>query len=114
MKAFDMLMEKTKDIPTDNSPESFKRFYAVWVKVNEDSFFDLFKRDEFSGMMNEVMNRGLDFKKKLDRNTSKYLESFSVPNRQEMDDVYKALYDLKGEVRKLGREVRDLREKMEK
>jgi len=114
MNAFDQLMEKTKEVPTDNSPESFKRFYGIWVRVNEDAFFDLFKRDEFSGMMNEVMNRGLDFKKKLDRNTSKYLESISVPNRQEMDDVYKALYDLKREVRKLGREVRDLREKLDK
>jgi len=109
-KAFDKLLDKSKDIPADSSPESFKKFYALWLKTNEDTFYDLFKREEFTNMMNEVMKRGLDFKRKMDFSTSKYLESLSIPNREEMNDVYKAIYDLKHEVREMSKEVQVLKE----
>lgn len=111
-KAFDNLLEKSRDIPADHSPESFKKFYSLWIRVNEDAFYDLFKRSEFSDMMNEVMKKGLDFKKKLDKNTSKHLESLSIPNRDEMNDVYKAFHDIKYEIRQLSREVREMKENL--
>jgi class III poly(R)-hydroxyalkanoic acid synthase PhaE subunit len=111
MKALDKLLERIKDIPAENTPESFRKFYGVWLKTNEDTFYDLFKRDEFVNMMNEVMKRGLDFKKKLDTNVSRYLESFSIPNREEMNDVYRTLYELKREVRQLTKNVQELMDK---
>ena len=112
--AFEKIFEKAKDIPAEHSPESFKKFYTMWLQTNEDTFFSLFKNEEFVAMMNEVLNKGLDFKKKLDDKTSKTLESLNIPNRDELNDVYKGLYDLKKEVRKLAREVRELKETKKK
>ncbi|MFH1437629.1 MAG: poly(R)-hydroxyalkanoic acid synthase subunit PhaE [Pseudomonadota bacterium] len=113
MKAYEKIFDNARDIPAEHSPESFKKFYTMWLQTNEDTFFSLFRNAEFVAMMNEVLNKGLDFKKRLDDNTSKYLESLNIPNREEINDVYKALYDVKKELRMLSREVMELKEQKE-
>jgi len=112
LKAFDKILEKTKDIPFENNPESFKKFYSIWLQTNEDTFYDLFKREEFTKLMNEVLKKGLDFKKKLDQNISKFLESLSIPNREEMDDVYKTIYEMKKEIRQISKDLQEIKEKI--
>jgi len=88
-----------------SNPEGMKKFYRMWLQMNEDAFHDLFLTPSFINLLREVLTRGLQFRKWTEELYDKIIEATPLPSKSDMDEVYKALYDLKKEVRGLKKEL---------
>jgi len=106
--AYEKLMKEAKDIAADSTPEGFRAFYRRWIAIHEDTYFELFRKPEFAELMNRVVDRGLTLRQKVNELTSTYLKIWNVPTREELDDVYKALYEHRGQLKALRRRLDDL------
>jgi hypothetical protein len=90
------------------TPENFREFYKLWWTINEDTYHDLFMTKEFTGMLREVLRRGLLFRKWLDDFTDSILKLTNLPTKKDMDEIYHAIYDLRKEVRWQARAIREI------
>ncbi len=92
------------------SPETFKEFYRVWWTINEDTYQELFMAPVFLNLLQEVLRRGLTFRKVLDSFTDQLIEQTNLPSKKDMDEIYRAIYDLKKEIRWQARSIRQIEE----
>jgi BMFP domain-containing protein YqiC len=106
--AFERLLRETRTLSSDTSPEGFRKFYRRWVTIHEDTFFELFRKPEFAQLMNRVVNRGLTLRQRINEMTSTYLEVWNVPTREELDDVYRTIYDQRNQLKALRRRLDEL------
>lgn len=80
---------------------SFNEFYNEWLKTNEQLFTELFASEEFSKLKGEVMNIGMDLKKNFENQFEKMFNVFPFVFKNDMDEVYKTIHDLKKQVKSL-------------
>lgn len=92
------------------NPKSYKEFYEYWLKQNEAAYQNLFGTAEFSKLISQVLDAGVNCKKDFDNLLENQLKFLPFPSRADMDSVYKTLDDLKREVRALKKEVIALNE----
>jgi class III poly(R)-hydroxyalkanoic acid synthase PhaE subunit len=104
-EAFEKLMDEARSLADDTSPEGFKKFYRRWIVIHEDTFFELFRKREFAELMNRVVKRGLVLRRRINEMTSTYLEIWNVPTREEMDDVYRTIYEQRNVIKELRRRL---------
>ncbi|MBU0567325.1 hypothetical protein KKC52_04650 [bacterium] len=101
-KAMDEVMEAVaKKIKEGEDITSFDEFFKLWAKVNEKTFLELFKTEEFSKLQGIVLDVSLDARKHFQQLMELYLSDFPVALRSEMDDAYKTIYNLNKNVRAL-------------
>lgn len=82
-----------------SSPEGVRKFYRLWWTINEDTYHELFLSEEFINLLREVLTRGLLFRKWTEELYDKIIEPTPLPSKKDMDEIYKAIYELKKEVR---------------
>ena len=100
MAALRELFNKIQSLKYDEfTPDTVREIYKMWVTINEDAFFDLFKKPDFSNAMGEVLNLGLRLKKRLDELTADWCEAMSIPSNREFDAMAKAVQELRRKVR---------------
>ncbi len=92
----------------DLTPETFREFYRVWWTVNEETYHELFITEDFVGMLQNVLGRGLRYQQMTDDLTAKIFTMLNIPTKDDMDEIYKALYDLRKEVRWQRRAIHEL------
>lgn len=108
-KVFQRLSEfKDKEI----TPETFREFYRIWWTINEDVYYQMFGSEEFTKLLGEVLRQGLLFKKQLDDLSDQIVQFTNLPTKQDMDEIYKTIYDLRKEVRWQRRAIRDLEQRL--
>ncbi|MEW6263780.1 MAG: poly(R)-hydroxyalkanoic acid synthase subunit PhaE [Thermodesulfobacteriota bacterium] len=90
------------------SPQISKEFYRLWLTINEETYHDLFLSKEFTRILREVLTRGLQFRKWWDDLSDDLLELTNLPGKKDMDEVYRAIYELKKEVRWQRRRIKEL------
>jgi class III poly(R)-hydroxyalkanoic acid synthase PhaE subunit len=88
-----------------NNPKTFKEFYEYWWPQNEAAYLKLFATPEFSKLLAQVLEAGVNFKKEYDNFLEKQLKFLPYPSKTDMDSVYKTLDTLKREVRALKKEI---------
>lgn len=93
----------------DGGPTSFRELYRVWWQTNEEIYIELFRTEEFSRLLGELVGRGMNFRENYQAYLEEVTKELPFPNRSEMDSLYKTVYDLRKEVRRLKREVAELR-----
>ncbi|WZL72681.1 poly(R)-hydroxyalkanoic acid synthase subunit PhaE [Clostridiaceae bacterium 35-E11] len=86
-------------------PKTFKAFYEYWWKQNEEAYKNLFKTDDFSKLLSQVVDAGFVFKKDFDKVLEQQLGSLPLPTKSDMHSIYKTIYHLKKEVRTLNKEI---------
>ncbi|MDR5658645.1 poly(R)-hydroxyalkanoic acid synthase subunit PhaE [Serpentinicella sp. ANB-PHB4] len=95
-------------------PKTFKEFYTYWWTQNEAAYQNLFKTEDFSKLVGQLSDAGVNFKKNFDRLLEKQLEFLPFPTKTDMDSLYKTVNDLRREVRNLSKEVSTLKAESEK
>jgi class III poly(R)-hydroxyalkanoic acid synthase PhaE subunit len=90
------------------TPETFREFYRIWWTTNEDVYNQMFMSEEFTKLLGEVLRQGLLFKKQLDNLSDEIIKFTNLPTKQDMDEIYRTIYDLRKEVRWQRRAIRDL------
>lgn len=92
------------------NPKTFKEYYEYWWKQNEAAYIKLFGTTEFSRLLAQLLDAGVNYKKEFDDLLEKQLQFLPYPSKTDMDSVYKTLDTLKREVRALKKEVKSLKE----
>lgn len=93
-------------------PTTFKEFYEIWWKTNENAFTSLFSTAEFSKLFGAFSEKFCDFKIKSDRLIEMQLKALPIPSKTDMDGLYKTVYEQKKEIRALKKAVTDLKAQM--
>ena len=106
-KAMEKIIGRLSEFKDEDwsDPESQKKFYRLWLQMNEDAYHELFLSPQFINLLREVLTRGLEFRKWTDELYDKLIEATPLPSKKDMDEVYHAIYELKKEVRSLQKKL---------
>ncbi len=86
---------------TEEEAQRFDAFFELWISVNEQTFNKFFQTKEFSRLRNAVTTSGFATRKHYFALMEIQLADLPVALRSEMDDLYKVVYDLRKQVKKL-------------
>ena len=90
---------KAPDLPQD--PEHFEAYKRIWIDIFDNDFTELFDSKKFGKNYGELVSRELDLARHWNNITDVVLKSANLPNRQEIDEVYRELHLLRRRVAKL-------------
>lgn len=89
--------------------ETYRRFQRAWIAGHEEAFSELFRSDAFIGIVCDSVQRGEDAKRKLRSFVEETLSFWSFPGAKNMEAVQQEMHSLKDQVRKLQKDVADLK-----
>ncbi len=90
------------------APSSFREFYDLWWRNNEETYLQLFKTESFGRMFSEMVDAGARLKKRLDDIMTSVVSLWPIPTQKDMDSVYKSIYRLKKDHRNEARKIEEL------
>ncbi len=104
------LLEKYMEMAKqDTQPKTFKEFYELWWKTNEDAYQTLFGTENFSKLLAQVVDSSVTLKKSQNELMEGFFKEISIPVKSEMDGLYKTVYELNKEVKKMKKEIEVLK-----
>ncbi len=113
LKAAEKVYQRSSEfVGKEATPESFKAFYRLWWTVNEETYHELLRSEEFTSMAKEMVTRGLLFRKWVDELTDHLLRFTNIPGKKDMDEIYKTIWELRREIKSQKRVIRDLEKKV--
>ena len=95
---------KSPEIPND--PEQFEAYKRVWIDIFDNDFTELFDSNNFGENYGKLVAKELELTKHWNNIINVMLKSANLPNKQEMDEVYKEIHALRKRVSKLEAENR--------
>ncbi|QZY55134.1 poly(R)-hydroxyalkanoic acid synthase subunit PhaE [Crassaminicella profunda] len=103
------IMKEYQDmLKKGTQPKTFKEFYEYWWKENEAAYINLFKTDDFSKLLSQVVDAGLILKQNMDKFFEEQLDFLPFPKMSDMKSLYKTVYDLKKQVKNLNKQIINL------
>lgn len=103
-KVMDALAESVMHkLEAGEEVKSMMSLYQDWMTISDKTFVSLFESDEYSELMAEVSALQMKLRKDMEAQMEKAMSGLPVATRSELDELYKTIYDLKKEVRQLGR-----------
>ncbi|MGQ9475553.1 MAG: poly(R)-hydroxyalkanoic acid synthase subunit PhaE [Actinomycetota bacterium] len=107
-RGFERLQERLSSLREEGGeqPMSFRDLYRLWWQTNEDLYVELFRTEEFSRLLGQLVDKGMEFRSAFRAYVEEVTKELPFPNRSEMDHLYRTLDRLKREVRELRREIR--------
>jgi polyhydroxyalkanoate synthesis regulator phasin len=106
-KSFKVLQEKLQTMAQEGIlPKEAKENYAIWVKILEGHYMNLFKSKEYTDALHNTISKMEDYI--LARSEALYdiLQFFPVPTNRDMDDLYKEFHLLKKRISELEKKVK--------
>jgi len=88
----------TKVPQNEEGLEAYKR---VWIDIFENNFTGLFDSKKFSENYNGLISTELDLLKRWNAITDVMLKSANLPTKQEIEEIYEELHNLKNRISKL-------------
>lgn len=115
LEAVEKLQGQLAEMQADDAeaPASFREFYRLWWRTNEDIYVELFRTEEFSRLLGQLVDKGMHFRADFQAYVEEATKELPFPNRTEMDSLYKTLYGLRREVRRLSRELEETRARLQ-
>lgn len=114
MEVMEKLTNKISALAAEGkAPQTFKEFYKLWWKTNEEAYLELFKTETFSKMLNQTIDSGMRFKKGFDDTIQDLMAELPIPTRREMDSLEKTVYTLRKTVKSQAKLITELTEKVE-
>ena len=101
---------KIPEIPHD--VENFEAYKRIWIDIFDNDFTELFDSEEFGKNYGKLVAKELELTKHWNNIVSVMLQSANLPNKQEIDEVYRELHSLRKRVLKIETELK-LRKKDE-
>ena len=90
---------KMPDIPQDvEQADAFKR---IWIDIFDNDFTDLFDSKKFGENYAKLVSKELELTKHWNNITNIILQSANLPNKEEVDEIYKEIHALKKRVTRL-------------
>lgn len=101
--------EYVESLEKGEGVKTFKEFYDMWSKHVENAIETYFYTDEFSKLIAKTADSAMIFKIEYNKLIEKALADFPIVTISQVDNVYKNVYDLRRELRKLKKEMEDLK-----
>ena len=96
---------KAPDVPHDiEQIESFKR---IWIDIFDNDFTELFDSHKFGENYGKLVASELELSKHWEQMVNVMLQSANLPNKKEIDEVYKELHALRKRVSKLESQAKE-------
>lgn len=95
---------KAPDVPQD--VEQIEAFKRIWIDIFDNDFTELFDSKKFGENYGKLVSKELELTKHWNNITNVILQSANLPNKQEMDEVYKEIHSLKKRIGKLELELK--------
>jgi polyhydroxyalkanoate synthase subunit PhaE len=106
-KSFKVLQEKLQSMAEEGiMPKETKEHYAMWIKILEGHYMNLFKSSEYTEALHNTINKLEDFILAKDEAMRDFLQLFPVPTNKEMDELYKEFHVLKKRVSELEKKAK--------
>ena len=81
--------------------EGLEAYKRVWIDIFENNFTGLFDSKKFSENYNKLISTELDLLKRWNAVTDVMLKSANLPTKQEIEEIYEELHNLKNRISKL-------------
>ncbi len=106
-KSFKVLQEKLQTMAQEGVlPKEAKENYAIWIKILEGHYMNLFKSKEYTDALHNTLEKLEDFIVAKNETLQDILQFLPVPTNKEMDELYKEFHLLKKRVKELERKVK--------
>ena len=103
---------KMPKIPND--PEQFDAYKRVWIDIFDNDFTELFDSKKFGENYGKLVASELELSKHWEKIMNVMLQSANLPNKQEIDEVYRELHSLRKRVGKLESQLKKEKTKKRK
>jgi len=90
---------KAPEIPND--PEQYEAYKRVWIDIFDNDFTELFDSEKFGENYGKLVGKELELTRHWNGIMNVMLKSANLPNKEEIDEVYKELHSLRKRVSKL-------------
>lgn len=112
-KANRMMQKKFKAKLKDGEiPEDSSEVYNQWIRELEEHYLELLKSEEYTKVLNHTITSLVDYRELKTDLMSGVLKQMQIPSNKEMDEVYKDLYQMKKQIRMMGREIEKLKNEL--
>jgi class III poly(R)-hydroxyalkanoic acid synthase PhaE subunit len=91
---------------------SFRELFDVWVSTADKSFFEAASSEGFAEVQGRMVNAGMHYRIHEREVVEVFLKALHLPTRQELDDAYRHMYEMRKEVKALRKELAQLRREM--
>jgi class III poly(R)-hydroxyalkanoic acid synthase PhaE subunit len=96
MQSMDIIQQALQDEELLSSDlNSAKDIYSVAVKILDKEYDEWLKSPEGVRSVGALVDKYMDYKKSYNPVRDSWFKSLAIPTKQEMEDVYKGIYDLK-------------------
>ncbi len=89
----------------DVTYDSLLNIFQKWISNLEQVYLDYFKSDEYSEFQSELLNRGLEVKKRMNEITEDVLEETPLMLQRKGDRLSQRVHSLRRDVRDLKQEI---------
>ena len=100
---------KIPEIPHD--AENYEAYKRIWIDIFDNDFTELFDSKQFGENYGHLVSKELELTKHWNNIMNVVLQSANLPNKQEMDEVYREIHSLRKRVSKLEAKVRQYESK---
>jgi polyhydroxyalkanoate synthesis regulator phasin len=105
-KSFKVFQEKLQQMAEEgNLPKETKESYAIWIKILEGHYINLFKSKEYTDVLHRTLNQMNDFIIIRNKTLEDFFQSLPIVTHKEIDDLYKEFHLLKKRVNKLEKQL---------
>lgn len=104
-KTFKVLQQQLSDLAGEGKlPENSNDYYKLFIKILEGHYMSLFKSPEYVSTMAATLGALEDLMTARNAITQDLLKTMAVPTQDELDELYKELYQLKKRIKILEKE----------
>ena len=103
------VMSKISEIPQDT--ESMEAYKRIWIDMFENDFTQLFDTSSFSENYNKLVSTEMQLLKRWNTIMDIMLKSANMPTKEEIDEIYKELFMLKKQIKKINPKKKPRRKK---
>lgn len=96
---------KIPKIPNDQ--EQFDSYKRIWIDMFDNDFTELFDSHKFGENYGKLVASELELSKHWEQMVNVMLQSANLPNKKEIDEVYKELHALRKRVSKLESQTKE-------
>jgi hypothetical protein len=104
-KSFKVLQQQLSDLAREgNLPETSNEYYKIFIKILEGHYMSLFKSPDYVKAMGNTLDALEDFVEARNAVSQDILKALSMPTQNELDELYKEMYQLKKRIKILEKE----------
>jgi hypothetical protein len=99
--SFNAVMSQYQDfLKKGVKQDSFQNFYSFWWEQNEKAYKELFGKDDFNSLLDQITEFGKEFKASYDEMLEQQLQLQPFATKKDIEELKQMIEDLKKQIKK--------------